>query len=159
MKLLYIFSLLSLFLLKTPLSSKNRIVISKTDLQLSVISELEDTIFYCKISCGANYGNKEQEGDKKTPEGVFYISEIVNSKKWMHDFGDGLGMRKGAYGNYFFRLNANNFSGIGIHGTCFPESIGTRSSEGCIRLNNKDLDILKKYIYINMEVVIEPDGI
>lgn len=29
---------------------------------------------------------------------------------------------------------------IGVHGTCKPESIGTRDSDGCIRLHKKYKD-------------------
>lgn len=158
MKLRHIF-LFFILLLTIPVLSKNRIVVSKKNLSLNVLSESDDTLFSCRICCGAEFGNKELRDDKKTPEGTFTIIEIVNAKKWMHDFGDGYGMRKGAYGNYFFRLNANGFCSIGIHGTCLPESIGTRSSEGCIRLRNHDLERLRKYIFKGMIVVIEPDAI
>ena len=44
---------------------------------------------------------------------------------------------------------------IGIHGTHDPSSIGTRASEGCIRLNNKDLETLKPYVKVGTKVVIE----
>ena len=51
-----------------------------------------------------------------------------------------------------------NFPKIGIHGTHLPESIGTRCTEGCIRLNNDDLRELKEYIKIGMTVIILPDA-
>lgn len=45
--------------------------------------------------------------------------------------------------------------GIGIHGTHDPASIGTRATEGCVRLNNSDLlELVKKYVYVGMPVVI-----
>lgn len=37
---------------------------------------------------------------------------------------------------------AGSASGIGIHGTTEPETIGTESSAGCIRLHNKDVEEL-----------------
>ena len=54
-------------------------------------------------------------------------------------------------------LKVPNFNSIGIHGTCKPESIGTRDSEGCIRLHNNDLQRLRALIYLGMPVIINKD--
>lgn len=132
------------------------VIISKKDFKLVVI-ENRDTIFKCPIAVGKNYGNKTKTGDRKTPEGTFTICSIENSSAWKHDFKDGKGLRKGAYGPYFFRLKVPKFNSIGIHGTCLPESIGTRSSEGCIRLNNSDLQKLKTFVFIGMKCIIKED--
>lgn len=138
--------------------ANNYIVVSKQKLMLYVVNTKQDTL--CAINCavGTNYGNKQEKGDKKTPEGTFKITKIQKSKTWTHDFNDGFGYRKGAYGPWFFRLKVPNFVGIGIHGTCFPNSIGTRSSEGCIRLRNEDILILKQFVYIGMKCIIEEDN-
>lgn len=124
---------------------------------LSVVSESNDTLFRCPIACGENFGNKTRIGDRKTPEGSFMITKMYDATSWKHDFGDGQGMRLGAYGPLFFRLNVSGFNDIGIHGTIFPESIGTRSSEGCVRLRNEDIVILYRYCYIGMPVIIGKD--
>ena len=139
--------------------AQKRIVVSKKALQLYVINEKNDTLFRRPIACGANFGNKTMIGDKKTPEGEFKIKYMYDATSWKHDFGDGQGMREGAYGPLFFRLNVPGFNDIGIHGTIFPESIGTRSSEGCIRMRNEDIKALYKYCYVGMTVIIEADGI
>ena len=150
--LLFVFSAL-------PSLATDRIVVSKEKLLLYVITESADTVFVAPVACGINMGNKQREGDKKTPEGVFTICQIQNSAKWLHDFGDGKGMRKGAYGLYFFRLKVPGNTSIGIHGTCFPETVGERASDGCVRLRNEDLMELKKYITIGMVVKILPDNL
>ena len=137
--------------------AQKRIVVSKKALQLYVINEKNDTLFQRPIACGVNLGNKTMIGDKKTPEGEFKIKYMYDATSWKHDFGDGQGMREGAYGPLFFRLNVPGFNDIGIHGTIFPESIGTRSSEGCIRMRNEDIKALYKYCYLGMTVIIEPD--
>ena len=124
---------------------------------LSVVSESNDTLFRCPIACGENLGNKTRIGDRKTPEGSFKITKMYDATSWKHDFGDGQGMRLGAYGPLFFRLNVPGFNDIGIHGTIFPESIGTRSSEGCVRLHNEDIVKLYRYCYIGMPVIIGKD--
>ncbi len=136
---------------------QNHIVISKEKFKLFVINNNGDTLFSAPIGVGSNYGNKQKKGDRKTPEGTFKIVKIQDSSKWTHDFKDGYGVRKGAYGPFFFRLKTPRFSGIGIHGTCFPEQIGTRCSEGCIRMNNSDVVKLKNYVFVGMQCVIEKD--
>ena len=135
----------------------NRIVVSKKALMLYVINEKGDTIFERSIACGECLGNKTRIGDKKTPEGNFKITKMYDATSWKHNFGDGKGTRLGAYGPLFFRLNVPGFNDIGIHGTIFPESIGTRSSEGCIRMRNEDIKALYRYCYIGMPVTIEKD--
>ena len=152
-------NLIIILLAIMPLSALcgNRIVVSKKALMLYVVNEQSDTIFQRPIACGENLGNKTVIGDKKTPEGDFKITKMYNATSWKHDFDDGQGMRLGAYGPLFFRLNVPGFNDIGIHGTIFPESIGTRSSEGCIRMRNEDIKALYKYCYIGMPVTIEKD--
>lgn len=137
--------------------SQNRIVISKDKFMLFVVNVKSDTLFSAQVGVGSKYGNKQKKGDRRTPEGIFKIVKIHDSSKWTHDFKDGYGIRKGAYGPFFFRLKTPRFSGIGIHGTCFPEQIGTRCSEGCIRMNNSDLIKLRKFVFVGMQCVIEKD--
>ena len=143
--------------LSSSIHSQNKIVISKQMFMLFVVNSKSDTLFSAPIGIGSNYGNKQKKGDRKTPEGTFKIVKIQDSSKWSHDFKDGYGQRKGAYGPFFFRLKTPRFSGIGIHGTCFPEQIGTRCSEGCIRMNNSDVLKLKNFVYVGMQCVIEKD--
>ena len=108
------------------------------------------------ISCGKNYGQKQKIGDMKTPEGMFHISEIEEASTWGHDFKDGRGKIEGAYGPWFLRLEIPGHKGIGIHGTHKPESIGTRDTEGCIRLRNEDIADLKSKVNIGMVVIVLP---
>lgn len=135
---------------------RRHLVISKQRLLLSVV-EGGDTVWQAPVCCGKNKGNKQRRGDKRTPEGTFKIKSIEKASHWTHDFGDGAGERKGAYGDWFLRLDVPHFNSIGIHGTCFPESIGTRDSEGCIRLHNEDLNRLKEMVFVGMICIIEPD--
>lgn len=140
------------------LSAERHIVVSKAKMEIAVV-ENSDTVFKSRCAVGRNFGDKQAAGDYRTPEGTFTVISIEDSSRWKHDFNDGSGARKGAYGPFFFRLKVPGFSGIGIHGTCFPETIGTRSSEGCIRLLNADLLELKKHIRKGMKCVILNDCI
>ena len=138
------------------------IVISKMEQKLYVCEAVgEDTVRLAEypVCMGKNLGPKERKGDMKTPESTwdkpFEITEIVDASKWTHDFGDGRGQIL-AYGNWFMRLKTG-FSGIGIHGSTNNESsVPGRASEGCIRLNDNDLDTLKEqYAFVGMKVVIK----
>ena len=136
------------------------LIISKTDMKIYVIDIItNDTVFCAPIACGVNFGDKKKRGDHRTPEGTFSIISIERSTNWTHDFKDGFGPRRGAYGNWFFRLKTQRWTSIGIHGTCFPESIGSRCSEGCIRLKNEDIEKIKNYIYVGMICIIGKDKI
>ncbi len=103
------------------------------------------------VALGKNPADKSRVGDMATPLGSFVISGIKDSSYWTHDFGDGKGEIKGAYGPFFIgiKTSADNtrsgkaWTGIGIHGTHDPASIGTDASEGCIRMHNSDLLLLK----------------
>lgn len=151
--------LLSAISCLTASAAGNRIVIDKTALKLYVISEKGDTLFTAPVCVGKKLGNKQKSGDMRTPEGTFTVQQIQKADSWTHDFKDGKGERKGAYGPWFIRLKTPPHRGIGIHGTCFPERISTRDSEGCIRLLNKDLERLHPYVYVGMEVIVTPDKI
>jgi lipoprotein-anchoring transpeptidase ErfK/SrfK len=106
------------------------------------------------VAVGKNPGNKEKAGDNRTPNGVFTIQSIENASSWTHDFRDGKGVIKGAYGPWFIRLRTG-WSGIGIHGTHDPASRGSMVSEGCIRMLNDELEELKQFAFRDMKVVIE----
>jgi len=92
---------------------------------------------------GENPGDKQKQGDRKTPTGPFTITAQEDSRRWLHEG------EAGAYGPMFFRLdygswdrNGNHHNGrcsIGIHGTNEEELLGTRASAGCVRLSNESL--------------------
>lgn len=143
------------------------IVIDKPALQLNVYEDQKgDTVLIARypVCVGKNLGQKEKPGDMKTPECTFdkpfSITQIQPASTWTHDFGDGRGAIL-AYGNWFMRLKTPGHSGIGIHGSTNNEgSVPGRGSEGCIRLKNDDLDVLKeKYAFVGMKVIILKDNL
>lgn len=132
------------------------IIVDKEKLLLHLMDYNGNEIKSYGICCGKNYGNKQVYGDMKTPEGIFHITDIEDASSWGHDFKDGKGRIEGAYGPWFLRLAVPNQKGIGIHGTHKPESIGTRDTEGCIRLSNQDIEELKQQINVGMVVIVLP---
>ena len=135
------------------------ILIKKSEFRLYLLED-GNVIRSFPVALGKNAGQKRVSGDMKTPDGSFPIDEVIDSSDWTHDFGDGKGEIEGAYGPYFISLDTSELSGgawdgIGIHGTHDPASIGTRASEGCIRMHNSDLLALKKQISVGTQVTIE----
>jgi hypothetical protein len=108
------------------------------------------------VAVGKNPGDKQRVGDNRTPNGIFTVQSIENSRAWTHDFRDGKGSIAGAYGPWFIRLRTG-WKGIGIHGTHDPASRGSMVSEGCIRMLNGELEDLKEFVFRNMKVVIEEE--
>lgn len=140
------------------IDNANIVVISKQNMSLSVYDYKGHELCKFPIACGKNFGNKENEGDLKTPEGVFKVSSIENAENWKHDFKDGNGDIEGAYGPIFIRLYTPGHTGIGIHGTHDNSSIGDRITEGCIRIENKNVIELAKMIHHGTVVIITPSA-
>jgi lipoprotein-anchoring transpeptidase ErfK/SrfK len=87
-----------------------------------------------------------------TPVGLYYITELLKQPD-----------PTGTYGPYAFGLSAhsdvlNEFAGrdgvLGVHGTNFPQGIGTNVSHGCIRLNNDAILKLAKTLPVGTPVRI-----
>ena len=139
--------------------SGTSILIRKSEFRLYLLKD-GNVVNSWPVALGKNAGQKRVSGDMKTPDGTFPINEVLDASYWTHDFGDGKGEIEGAYGPYFISLDTSNLSGgawdgIGIHGTHDPASIGTRASEGCIRMHNSDILTLKKQISVGTQVTIE----
>ena len=127
-------------------------VVDKFEYKLYLFKEGNEIKNY-DIAIGKNPGQKQRVGDMTTPVGEFKVDEIINSSYWTHDFKDGNGEIKGAYGPWFISLETG-WDGIGIHGTHNPSSIRTMASEGCIRMNNHEVAELKELISIGTKVVV-----
>lgn len=99
---------------------------------------------------GENIGNKRSSGDSRTPEGVYFITEIYEDKKVT------------LFGSRAFHLDYPNIfdshagrlgDGIFIHGT--NKKLIPNSTNGCITLDNGDLDELAPYLAVaSLPVII-----
>lgn len=118
---------------------KYRIVVDKSRYEL-VLFKNEKPVKAYKVAIGRNPdgGDKKMKGDYRTPEGHFYVVSIEKSDKWLHN-------GTYAYGPWFLRLKTP-WNGIAIHGTDVPESLGTKASEGCVRLHSDCITELKKIL-------------
>jgi len=100
--------------------------------------------------------------DGTTPAGKFRIALKQKEPVWFRDgrvipYGDPenvLGTRWMGFGSTDGKEDPAA-RGIGIHGTDDESSIGKQSSEGCIRLLNREVEELYKIVPIGTEVIIE----
>ena len=157
------FALIFVFPLPQIPQNDYRIVVKKSEFKLFLYRGEELKRFF-PVAVGRNPGDKLQFGDFRTPEGSFSISQIQDSRSWVHDFKDGKGEIAGAYGPWFLRLRwrgdessiARKWTSIGIHGTHDSASIGNMVTEGCIRLRNSELEGIARLVKVGTPVVILP---
>ncbi|MFW8601199.1 L,D-transpeptidase family protein [Desulfobacterota bacterium M19] len=101
---------------------------------------------------GENFGPKIVEGDKKTPEGIYFITKKYIDKK-LTVFGTKAFHLN--YPNIFDRLEKRDGHGIFIHGT--NKKLRYDSTNGCISLNNNDLSQLAQFLKVGtIPVIIIP---
>ena len=67
------------------------ILIRKSEFKLYTVDKNGVVLSTYDCALGKNIGQKEKEGDMKTPDGIFPIDEIIDASTWSHDFKDGKG--------------------------------------------------------------------
>jgi hypothetical protein len=107
-------------------------------------------LFQAPCSTGEAYGDKLKAGDKKTPEGIYflkneyedkYLSPIYGKKAFPTD-----------YPNFLDKRARKSGSAIWIHGT--NKKLKPRDSNGCIALENSDILKLSGYVTLDKTPVI-----
>ena len=129
--------------------SPARIVIRKSEFVLELITDEGAAAYPIGIGSHPDGRDKQETGDCRTPEGEFRILSIEDSSDWKRG-----GER--AYGPLFLRLDCPPWKGIAIHGTSEPDSVGRRSTRGCIRMRNEDLLELAEAVQVGTRVTILP---
>lgn len=61
------------------------ILISKQEMKLRLIDYKGQEIFCAPVATGKNVGDKRKQGDMRTPEGVFQVSDIQQATDWKHE--------------------------------------------------------------------------
>lgn len=108
-----------------------------------------------RVTTGKVAGDKEREGDRRTPEGIYYIEGIIPGNKLTKKYGPAAYILD--YPNFVDRLQGRNGSNIWIHGR--DEAIRDRITEGCISLDNNKLLTLGSYLKIKQTPVIIYDNL
>ena len=127
------------------------IVVEKSKQKLMVFEQQQSLELIKTFICatGENPGKKNISGDSKTPEGVYFITEIYEDKK-ITVFGSRAYHLD--YPNAFDKQAGHLGNGIFIHGT--NKTLIPFSTNGCITLTNADLDELSSYLSVNTIPII-----
>lgn len=105
------------------------------------------------ISIGKNGIGKFEEGDQKTPVGVYFVSGYLDPSE-LPDF-YGAGAFPIDYPNIWDRRFNRTGYGIWLHGTPFNTySRPPRDSNGCVTMSNQDLNALASYITVGQTPVL-----
>ena len=152
------------------------IVVNKSDHVLTLYNK-ESIIAQYSIGHGSAAGSKEQEGDKRTPEGEYTICVLNDQSKYYLSLGlnypnandakrgldTGL-ITQEEYNEIMSQLNAgqqpNWYTKLGgqimIHGQKGNLGGQTDWTTGCVAVNNAVMDILWKYCKVGTKVTILP---
>ena len=110
------------------------------------------------VSSGKNGSDKTKQGDKKTPLGVYHVTDNLPREKLGALYG--VGAFPISYPNEMDRREGRNGNGIWLHGVPLDTySRPPRASDGCVVLTNQDLETLGKNLRIGVTPVIIADGI
>lgn len=132
------------------------LVVEKSSQQLSLYQHDQELTLIKTFSSatGENPGTKVFSGDSRTPEGIYFITEVYEDNK-ITVFGSRAFHLD--YPNVFDKHAGRQGDGIFIHGT--NKTLERFSTNGCITLDNKDLDELAPYLSVNSVPVIIIDKI
>lgn len=117
-----------------------------------------------KVATGKIIGNKEVQGDKKTPEGIYTFKKFHSSENLINKYGKtGLIYGAGAftmnYPNTMDYRERKTGGGIWLHSTDDDLRINKGlDSRGCVVAKNKDLKEISEYIQLgNTSTIIVQD--
>ena len=98
-------------------------------------------------------GDKNLEGDRKTPEGIYFVKSKLSDRQLDERFGK-LGLHMN-YPNPMDLRHGKTGSDIMIHGTNKPRRLSKNyDSLGCIVVNNKQVDEISKKVQLDLTPVI-----
>lgn len=110
------------------------------------------------ITQGKAGADKMQQGDRKTPVGVYFVTDNLPREKLSDFYGSGAFPIN--YPNEWDRRMGRNGYGIWLHGTPSDTySRPPRASDGCVVLSNTDLDEIAQRLQVGVTPVIIGNGI
>ncbi len=150
-------------LLQMPPDQKYALVVDTSRYTLYVFENVNGTPRYVAdfyTTLGRNGIEKNREGDKKTPLGVYNITGNLSRDQLERSYGNnsalyGDGAFPINYPNAWDRRLGRNGHGIWLHGV--PHDTYSRpplASDGCVALSNEDLAAISKYIQVGVTPVI-----
>jgi murein L,D-transpeptidase YafK len=136
------------------LPENERVILIEKKTQTLFLYALEDkdlkVQFQVPCSTGEAYGTKQESGDKKTPEGIYFLNDEFEDKYLSPIYGKKAFPTD--YPNLIDKRAGKNGSAIWIHGTNKP--LKPMDSNGCIALENANILKLSDHITLHSTPVI-----
>ncbi len=127
------------------------VVVEKSTQSLYIYSNYNpEPVDKFTVTTGKQNGQKDKEGDLKTPEGIYFFRRILAGQELpkVEDYGEKAFTL--SYPNPIDSLAQRNGSGIWLHGAYDEgKTSAPNNSKGCIVLKNQDLIKVSKYIFLN----------
>lgn len=143
-------------LLRIPASYTHVLVVDLSRSRLYLFSNwqsIPEKVSDYYITIGKEGTGKEQQGDKKTPVGLYHITGRLDGKILPPLYG--FGALPLDYPNEWDQLHHRTGSGIWLHGTPLDTySRPPRASDGCVVLTNPDFKILNQKMNIGYPVIL-----
>lgn len=170
--------------LVSSLSGQARIVIWKSQYTLTLYKGDRPVKTYRAVfGMGFRDGDKRRAGDKRTPEGDFFICSMNHSKRFYKFMGlsypgirhAGYGVRAGLISQQEYEMirkadqerqpppwDTKLGGAVGIHGRMLDSAIapkrytGTNWTDGCIAMENADVDEIYSVVSLGTPVTVLP---
>ncbi|MBF0413190.1 MAG: L,D-transpeptidase family protein [Desulfamplus sp.] len=152
----YEINLIPSSLVKSPRESSSAILVEKDSQTLWVYtSKNGEFIKALEIPCstGEVDGPKMVEGDKKTPEGIYFLKEVYEDRFLTPIYGSRAFTTD--YPNFLDKILGKTGSAIWIHGT--NKRLKPMDSNGCVAMNSDDVVKLDPYVVLDETPVIIMD--
>ncbi len=139
--------------------SKNIFVVEKGRHLLHLFTNENNQLkklYSVPIASGKIPGDKEYQGDKKTPEGIYFLGGFYKSDQLIKMYGDygkiyGIGAFTSDYPNPIDKMDGKTGDGIWLHSTNDVSRIEKGlDSRGCVVVNDENLKKLSDYIEIDI---------
>ncbi len=139
------------------LSSGYAIVVDKQAQKLYVFQKdgFIKKVFEAPCSTGKKPGAKQEPGDSRTPNGIFFVYRYYSNAELTSIYGP-MAFHLD-FPNLFDRRAGRNGTNIWIHGTNKP--LQPFQSNGCVAMRNRDIEQLAGYIFLNKTPVIIEESI
>lgn len=121
--------------------NSSTLAIYKQDENNTFVKEREYNAFTGKIN-----GDKQKEGDLKTPIGVYHINNRLSKDTKLDPFYGPLAFVT-SYPNLYDRMRGKNGSGIWVHGLPINQERDD-FTKGCIAIDNQSIECLDRNIDI-----------
>jgi len=129
---------------------------SKDDATLSIYTKGEDNEYVLNKThnayTGKNSGDKTREGDRKTPVGIYTLTEKLSKETKLDPFYGPLAFVT-SYPNIYDNYLGKNGHGIWIHGLPIKRS-RDKFTKGCIAIKNSNIECIGKKIDIEKTLLI-----